>query len=90
LLVILAWSFNEEPGMHKFTENLSPEDRHVYRRWLGGLVGFYGALMTVTAGVIAGDQWSKNLAREPAVAAAVNDRLVGPVEDWMVVRHVAK
>jgi hypothetical protein len=90
LLVILAWWSNEEPGMRKFTENLSLEDRHVYRRWLGGLVGFYGALMTVTAGVIAGDQWSKNQAREPAAAAAVSDKLVGPVEDWMVVGHAAK
>lgn len=46
--------------MRNFTENLSPEDRRVYRRWLGGLVGFYAALMTVTIGAIAGDQWSKN------------------------------
>jgi hypothetical protein len=76
--------------MRKFPENLSPEDRRVYRRWLGGLVGFYGALTIVTAGVIAGDQWSKNLAHESEVAAAVSDRLLGPVEDWMVVRHVAK
>ena len=76
--------------MRKFTENLSAEDRRVYGRWLGGLFGFYGALMTVTAGAIVGDQLSKNLAPEPAVAAAVGDELAGSVDDPMCVKHAAK
>lgn len=75
--------------MRNFTENLSPEDRRVYRRWLGGLVGFYAALMTVTIGAIAGDQWSKNLAR-PALAAAVGDGPAGTVGESTLVRQAAK
>lgn len=77
--------------MRKFTENLSPEDRRVYQRWLGGLVGFYGALTAATVGAIAGDQWSKNLAQQPAVAAAaVGDEPAGPVRESTLVRHAAK
>jgi hypothetical protein len=86
----LAWLSNKEPGMRKFTEHLSAEDRRVYRRWLGGLVGFYGALMAVTAGVIAGDQWSKRMAHESATAEAVGDGPLSSAGDGTRVRHAAK
>jgi hypothetical protein len=76
--------------MRKFTEHLSPEDRRVYRRWLGGLVGFYGALMTVTVGVIAGDQWSKSLAHDSAAAEAAGDGPLSSAGDSTRVRHAAK
>lgn len=82
--------------MHKFiedlcpVEDLCPEDRRVYRRWIGGLVGLYGVLMAVMTGMVVGQQLSNSREHASAVAEAVSGGPLGAVEDWMQVKRAAK
>jgi hypothetical protein len=54
--------------MRRLTENLSPNDRRYYWRFVGSLFGFYGALLAVTIGVLVGNHLAKNQALESAEA----------------------
>jgi hypothetical protein len=57
-----------EPHMSRLTENLSPEDRRFYWKFLDGLYAFYGALMVVMVGMVVVNHVSKNLPLESVMA----------------------
>ena len=76
--------------MRRFTENLSPNDRRFYWKFLGSLFVFYGALMIVIVGVLIGNHLSKNPALEPAMAEAVGAKLPATLDVPKPVRHAAK
>jgi hypothetical protein len=75
--------------MRRLTEDLNPEDRRFYWKFVGGLFGFYGALLVVTIGVFVGNHLSKNLPREPAAAVTLREQLPAVIEDPTPVRHAA-
>jgi hypothetical protein len=66
--------------MHRPTENLKPEDRRFYWKFVVGLYGFYGVLMIVMISVFVGNHLSKNLALEPALAEATGAKPPAAVE----------
>ncbi len=76
--------------MRRLTENLSPNDRRFYRRFVGSLFGFYGALLAVTVGVIVGNHLSKNQALESATAMAFGEKLPALMDAPKPLRHAAK
>jgi hypothetical protein len=76
--------------MHRLTENLSPEDRRIYWKFVGGLFGFYGALLVVTVGVFLGNHLSRNLAPESASAQAAGESRAAAIEVPASIRHAAK
>jgi|SRR5258706_7723684 hypothetical protein len=80
---------NEEPHMRRLTENLSPEDRRFYWKFVGGLFGLYGALMVITVGMFVGNHLSKNLALEPAAAVTIGEEPPPVIKDPTPVRHAA-
>jgi hypothetical protein len=76
--------------MHRPTENPSPEDRRLYWKCVGGLFGFYGALLVVTVGVLVGHQLSGNPALESAMAQPIGEKLPAAIEVQASIRHAAK
>ncbi len=76
--------------MRRLTEDLSPEDRRFYWKFVGSLFGFYGALLIATVGVLVGNHLAKNLALETAAAATIGDKLPPSIEAPTPIRYVAK
>jgi hypothetical protein len=88
----LSWLafVNEEPHMRRMTGNLSPADRRFYWKFVGSLLGFYGAVMIIMVGVFVGNHLSKNRALEPVVAETIGQKLPAGIEAPMPLRHAAK
>jgi hypothetical protein len=61
--------------MHRLIENLTPEDRRFYWKFVGGLYAFYGALMVVMVGMFVANHVSKNLPLESAMAQTTSQKL---------------
>jgi hypothetical protein len=66
--------------MRRLTENLDPEDRRFYWKFVGGLYAFYGALMVVMVGMFVANHFSKNLPLESAMAQAISQKLPAATE----------
>jgi hypothetical protein len=66
--------------MHRLTENLNPEDRQFYWKFVGGLYAFYGALMVVMVGMFVANHVSKNLPLESAMAQTISQKLPVAIE----------
>jgi hypothetical protein len=66
--------------MRRLTENLNPEDRQFYWKFVGGLYAFYGALMVVMVGMFVANHVSKNLSLESAMAQEISQKLPAATE----------
>jgi hypothetical protein len=66
--------------MPRLTESLSSEDRRFYWKFVGGLYGFFGALMVVTIGMFVANHVSKNLPFESAMAQAISQKLPAAID----------
>jgi hypothetical protein len=66
--------------MRRLTENLNPEDRRFYWKFVGGLCAFYGALTVVMVGMFVANHVSKNLPLESAMAQAISHKLPAAIE----------
>jgi hypothetical protein len=66
--------------MRRLTANVSPEDRRFYWKFVGGLYGFYGALMVVMVGMFVANHLSKNLPLESAMAVTISQKLPAAIE----------
>jgi hypothetical protein len=66
--------------MHRLTDNLNPEDRLFYWKFVGGLYAFYGALMLVMVGMFVANHVSKNLPLESAMAQTISQKLPAAIE----------
>jgi hypothetical protein len=66
--------------MRRLTENLNPEDRRFYWKFVGGLYAFYGGLMVVMVGMLVANHWSKNLPLDSAMAVTISQKLPAAIE----------
>jgi hypothetical protein len=66
--------------MSRLTENLTPEDRQFYWKFVGGLYAFYGVLMVVMVGMFVANHVSKNLPLESAMAQTISQKLPAATE----------
>jgi hypothetical protein len=66
--------------MHRLIENLNPEDRRFYWKFVGGLCAFYGALMVVMVGMFVANHVSKNLPLESAMTQTISQKLPAAIE----------
>lgn len=58
--------------MRRLIESLTPVDRDLYWRRVGGMFGFYVVLMVSAAVVFVNHELSRNLAHEDAATVAMN------------------
>lgn len=59
----------------RFPDYLSPEDRRVYWRWVGGLLAVYATILAVTIGTVVGNNWSPSPAQQSAAAKPAGENL---------------
>jgi hypothetical protein len=76
--------------MRNFIDDLSPRDRDVYHRWVGGLAGFCGALMLVIIGLMIDNRLSRNPPHESVAAEMAGEKPAAPVDAAVPVRRAAK
>ena len=58
--------------MRRLIESLTPVDRDLYWRWVGGMFGFYVVLMVSAAGVFMNHESSRSVAHAGAATVAMN------------------
>ncbi len=56
--------------MRGLIENLSPENRHISWKWIGGVFAFYVVMMAAATGMFVVHQSAKDLTRERVAATA--------------------
>jgi hypothetical protein len=61
----------QEASMRRLIESLTPVDRDLHWRWVGGMFAFYVVLMVSAAGVFMSHESSRNLAHEGAATVAM-------------------
>jgi hypothetical protein len=57
--------------MRRLIENLIPDSRHVYWRWIAGVMGVYVVLLLSAAATFSSHESSRNLRHEPATTVAI-------------------
>lgn len=57
--------------MRRLIENLIPDSRHVYWRWVAGVMGVYVVLLLSAAATFSSHESSRNLRHEPATTVAI-------------------
>ena len=57
--------------MRRLIENLIPDSRHVYWRWIAGVLGVYVVLLLSAAATFSSHESSRNLRHEPATTVAI-------------------
>ena len=57
--------------MRRLLESLTPDDRQIYWRWVGGMFALYVVLMLTAAGVFVSHESSRKLAQQPATTVAI-------------------
>ena len=57
--------------MRRLIENLIPDSRHVYWRWVAGVFGVYVVLLLSAAATFSSHESSRNLRHEPATTVAI-------------------
>ncbi len=57
--------------MRRLIENLIPDSRHVYWRWVTGVIGVYVVLLLSAAATFSSHESSRNLRHEPATTVAI-------------------
>jgi hypothetical protein len=68
--------------MQRSFENLSPEDRRVYRNFVGGLFAVYAVAMVIIAGIIVDRQVTQATARNEAASVATNSTQPAEVQPF--------
>lgn len=63
--------------MRRIIESLTPSDRHLYWRWVGGMFGLYVVVMITAAAMFINHESSRKLAHEGAATVA-SDRSLAP------------
>ena len=58
--------------MRRLIESLTPDARHRYWRWVGGVFALYVALIVTAAGVLISHESARTLAHEPAMTVAMD------------------
>ena len=61
--------------MRRLIESLTPDARHSYWRWVGGVFAFYVLLMVTAAGTFISHESARKLAHEPATTVAIDGKL---------------
>lgn len=62
--------------MRRLIESLTPDDSHIYWRWVGGMFALYVVLMVTAAGVFVGHESSSlKFAHDPVTTVASGARL---------------
>jgi uncharacterized protein YpmB len=56
--------------MRRLVENLIPDSRHAYWRWIAGVLGVYVVLLLSAAATFSSHESSRNLRHEPATTVA--------------------
>jgi hypothetical protein len=56
--------------MRRLIENLIPDSRRVYWRWVAGVLGVYVVLLLSAAATFSSHESSRNLRHEPATTVA--------------------
>jgi len=85
--------FFEEATMRRLIESLTPNDGHIYWRWVGGMFALYVVLMVSAAGVFVSHESPRKFTHEPATTVATDAKTRSIVQTSMEapipVRHVA-
>ena len=58
--------------MRSLIQSLTPDDRQISWRRVGGMLALYVVLMVTAAGIFVSHESSRKLAREPATAVATD------------------
>ena len=56
--------------MRSIIESLTPDDRPIYWKWVGGMFALYVVLMVTAAGVFVSHESSRKLAQQPVTTVA--------------------
>ena len=57
--------------MRRLIENLIPDSRHVYWRWVAGMLSVYVVLLLSAAATFSSHESSRKLRHEPATTVAI-------------------
>ena len=76
--------------MRPIIESLTPTDRQIYWRWVGGMFGLYVVLMITAAALFISHESSRKLAHEGAATVAIDRRLAMSHHASMPVRPTAR
>jgi hypothetical protein len=68
--------------MQRPLENLSPEDRRVYRNFVGGLFAVYAVALAIIAGMIVDNQITQATARNEAPSVATETAQAASVQPF--------
>jgi hypothetical protein len=82
-------SFPEEATMRRLIESLTPDDRQIYWRRVGGMLALYVVLMVSAAGVLVGHESSRKLAHDPVTTVATDAKTRSIAQVFVPVRQVA-
>ncbi len=75
--------------MRRLIESLTPDDRQIYWRRVGGMLALYVMLMVSAAGILVSHESSRKLAHDPATTVATDMKTRSIAQVSMPVRHVA-
>jgi hypothetical protein len=76
--------------MCRLIESLTPVDRDLYWRWVGGMFAFYVVLMVGAAGVFMNHESSRNLAHEGAATVARHGKHLASEQASIPMRQAAR
>ncbi len=76
--------------MRRLIESLTPVDRDLYWRWVGGMFAFYVVLMVSAAGVFMSHESSRNLAHEGAATMAMRGKHPASEQASIPMRQAAR
>jgi hypothetical protein len=76
--------------MRRIIESLTPRDRQIYWRWVGGMFGLYVVVMITAAAIFISHESSRKLAHEGAATMASDRSLAPSHQASMPARTVAR
>ena len=76
--------------MRRIIESLTPGDRQLYWRWVGGMFGLYVVIMITAAAMFICHESSRNLAHEGAATVAIERSLAPSHQASMPVRQMSR
>jgi hypothetical protein len=63
------------PRFSRFPDNLDPEDRRVYWRWVASVLAAYGVVLIVTIGTVVANNWPGRPADQLAAAKPAGEKM---------------
>jgi hypothetical protein len=76
--------------MRRLIESLTPQARHLYWKWVGGVFTLYVVLLLTAAGAFVGHESPRKLTQHPVTTMAVEGKTRSIVEVATPVRQAAR